>query len=139
MVNIANDNTHGYSQARRTFNPDIDCSSFVYYALINAGGFSTSQLGTYPFTTRTMSDILTSNGFTAHKFTGLDNLQEGDILWRSGHTEVYAGAGKTVGAHGCSPTNSHPNRSCSTSGDQDDEVSVSSAGTNWTYYFRYGS
>lgn len=37
-VNIANDDTHGYSQANR-YGPDYDCSSFVAAALI-AGGFN---------------------------------------------------------------------------------------------------
>ena len=35
-VNIANDNTHGYSQAVR-WSPDYDCSSFVISALEAAG------------------------------------------------------------------------------------------------------
>lgn len=37
-VNIANDDSHGYSQANR-YGPDYDCSSFVAAALI-AGGFN---------------------------------------------------------------------------------------------------
>lgn len=35
--NIAADDSHGYSQPRRTGNPDYDCSSLVYYALKQAG------------------------------------------------------------------------------------------------------
>ena len=34
--NIAADDSHGYSQPRRTGNPDYDCSSLVYYALQQA-------------------------------------------------------------------------------------------------------
>ena len=36
-IEIANDNTHGYSQANR-YGPDYDCSSFVAAAL-RQGGF----------------------------------------------------------------------------------------------------
>ena len=35
--NIADDDSHGYSQTHRNGNPDYDCSSFVYYALKHAG------------------------------------------------------------------------------------------------------
>jgi SpoIID/LytB domain protein len=129
MVNFANDDTHGYSQKNRTMNPDVDCSSFVYYGLINGGGFTTKQLGSYPFTTSTMGKILEKNGFKVNKFTSISNLQEGDILWRSGHTEVYVGNGKNVGAH-----TDKDGKSGDSSGK---EVDVSSTGTNWKYYYRY--
>ena len=45
--NIAADDSHGYSQPRRTGNPDYDCSSLVYYALKQAG----LDVGSYPFST----------------------------------------------------------------------------------------
>ena len=105
MVEFAADNSHGYSMNHRTMNPDVDCSSFVYYALLN-NGYTKSQLGSYPFSTAAMENILTSIGF--EKITYNENsLQEGDILWYPegfnghsyGHTEVYIGDGKTVGAH----------------------------------------
>ena len=49
MIDIANDDRHGYCRyagfpmgngivsTGRYFNPDVDCSSFVYYALKNTG------------------------------------------------------------------------------------------------------
>ncbi len=108
MIQVANDNSHGYSQstadggAGRTFNPDVDCSSFVYYALLN-NGYNVDQLGSYPFTTFTMGNILKQNGFEELDYTGTADLIEGDILVSnvSGleHTETYIGNGMTVGAH----------------------------------------
>lgn len=107
MVQISNDNTHGYSQstadggAGRGFNPDVDCSSFVYFALLN-NGYNVDQLGTYPFTTFSMGNILKRNGFDEIPYKGT-NLLEGDILVSHvaglEHTEVYIGNGMTVGAH----------------------------------------
>ena len=57
-VSIAEDDSHGYSQAAR-MGPDYDCSSFVWYALTEAG----YELGSYPFATGSMPEILTSAGF----------------------------------------------------------------------------
>lgn len=110
MIEIANDNTHGYSQTKedygggRQFNPDVDCSSFVYYALLN-NGMTTEQLSTYPFTTWTMGSILKGAGFKEYTYDEIrHDLHEGDILVSnvSGleHTETYVGNGMTVGAHG---------------------------------------
>lgn len=105
MLLFAIDNSHGYSMSNRTL-PDVDCSSFVYYALLN-NGYTSNQLGgTYPFTTASMASILTSIGFEQLPFD-VNSLQEGDILWypkgfnghKYGHTEVYIGNGQTVGAH----------------------------------------
>ena len=36
MIEIANDNTHGYDQTNR-YSPDYDCSSLVAIGLHNAG------------------------------------------------------------------------------------------------------
>ncbi len=106
MIEFAADDTHGYSMGNRLMNPDVDCSSFVYYALLN-NGYSASQLGgSYPFSTASMPNILISIGFEQIAFD-INSLQEGDILWYPagynghsyGHTEVYIGDGKSVGAH----------------------------------------
>ena len=59
-VTTANDDSHGYSQTKRNSLIDFDCSSFVYYSLINSG-FTTGQLGSMPFTTRTEQEILKKN------------------------------------------------------------------------------
>lgn len=144
MTKIANDDSHGYCRwdyaecaaigSDRTFSPDVDCSSFVYYALINAGGFTTEQLGNSPFSTGTMQNDLSKVGYKLHTLTSTSELKKGDIMWKLGHTEVYAGNGKTVGAHGCKGTT----QSCSQKGDQDGtEVSVIPIASGWTHYFRY--
>lgn len=97
MISIAADDKYGYSQNTRYMNPNIDCSSFVYYALLN-NGYTKEQIGDSAFTTRSMKSILGNLGFKELPFDK-NSLQVGDILWVSGHTEVYVGDGKTVGAH----------------------------------------
>ena len=96
-VSIAEDDSHGYSQAART-GPDYDCSSFVWYALTEAG----YELGSYPFATGAMPEILTAAGFEQLPYTGMEDLLPGDILWVHGdeaqHTEMYMGDGQVVGA-----------------------------------------
>ena len=113
MLNVAADNTHGYNMDNRGFNPDVDCSSFVYYALketgyhVNAGGWSTSS----------MAGVLKGMGFEeisiAEQHITVKDLRPGDIFLRYagfrghqyGHTEVVTeadGTGrpyKRVGAH----------------------------------------
>lgn len=115
---IADDDSHGYSMARRTRNPDVDCSSLVYYSLLDAG-WTTNDLGSYPFTTFNMGPILESVGFEHLPFTGMGDLIEGDILVNpSRHTEIYFGNGQCIGAH-----NDYDGRPGDSSGR---EVSVSS-------------
>ena len=96
-VSIAEDDSHGYSQAAR-MGPDYDCSSFVWYALTEAG----YELGSYPFATGSMPEILTAAGFEQLPYTGMEDLMPGDILWVHGdaaqHTEMYMGEGQLVGA-----------------------------------------
>ena len=98
-VEIAEDDSHGYSQAART-GPDYDCSSFVWYALTGAG----YDLGGYPFATGSMPGILAAAGFEQLAYTGMEDLMPGDILWVHGdaaqHTEMYMGEGLLVGASG---------------------------------------
>ena len=104
-----------------------DCSSFIFYAL-KAGGF---PLSGGAFTTRSMIPVLLSLGFTEKPING--EWVAGDILWRTGHTEmVYSGGqgqGRTMGAH----TNDLPD---------DDEVSIypqTSYYYEWERLFRYGN
>ena len=97
-IGIANDDSHGYSMDRRLLNPDVDCSSLVYYALIR-GGFDESKLGSYPFSTSNMGPILERAGFKRLPYTGMGSLSYGDILVAPGHTEIYIGDGRNVGAH----------------------------------------
>ena len=97
-IAIANDDSHGYSQANRT-GPDYDCSSFVSTAFKKAG-FSVS--GTLH--TGNMLNSFVSAGFTKYN-KGSVTLQRGDILLRpktssrGGHVELYIGNNQCVAAH----------------------------------------
>lgn len=74
-----------------------DCSSFIWYSLI-AGGFAVVEdWGTFPFTTSTMAGVLKRLGFTKHSAN--DEWLPGDILIRSGHTEMAFDSTRTMGAH----------------------------------------
>ncbi len=129
-IDIANDDTHGYSQCART-GPDYDCSSLVYYSLLNTG-YTQEQLGSYPFSTSTEPRILSSVGFERHMYAESE-LQAGDILWRDGHTGIYAGDGQVVQAS----SSREGNGLCGRTGDQTGtEVWVSQNTGNWTYYYR---
>lgn len=133
-IDIANDDSHGYSQCNR-FGPDYDCSSLVYYSLLNSG-YSESQLGSSPFTTYDMERILTSIGFEKHTYNNIDELEPGDILWRQTHTGIYAGDGKVVQAS----SSREGDGLCGQTGDQTGtEVWVTENYSSWTAYFRKAS
>lgn len=92
-IDTANDNKHGYSQARRN-GPDYDCSSFVSTAF-KIGGFNVSG----SLTTSTMSTPFMRAGFKKYK-KGTVTIQRGDILLKPGsHVELYLGDDICVGAH----------------------------------------
>lgn len=131
MIDFAADDSHGYSQNTRDMNPNVDCSSFVYYALKKGAQVDNSIMGTEAFsTTWRMDEVLTSAGFKAYKFTSTSDLQRGDILWSASHTEVYVGDGKNVGAH-----SNYDGKDGDSSGK---EVNVASSNkSDWTYYYRY--
>lgn len=101
-MRMAADPHIGYSQTTRCLNPNVDCSSFVYYSLKKAGfdmGRST------PFSTSDMGPVLQNLGFEKYPIGSVKTLMEGDILWwdgtgNRGHTEIYIGNGQMVGAHG---------------------------------------
>ena len=108
---IAQDETHGYSQASRS-GPNYDCSSLMYHAFVDAGGFSEIQDNAYyfPGTTYTMIHDFTAAGFTwIPGITGNpDNLYRGDILLfegdinaGTGHTGLYLGNNTMVEASWC--------------------------------------
>ena len=117
---------------------DLDCSSLVYWSLVASGGWTEDQLGGYPFATGGMTSVLTRNGFAKVAWDkNPSSLQRGDILWQEtpwGHTEIYVGDGKAVGAHIGETGNVEGNKY----GDQTgDEVSVADVGTTFSHYFRY--
>ena len=93
-INIANDNRHGYSSVigQRT-GPDYDCSSFVASAFHQAGFNVSADLGT-----SNMVSAFVNAGFTKYN-RGAVELQRGDIMWKSSHTELYIGNNQCVGAH----------------------------------------
>lgn len=97
---MASDDSIGYSMVNRLKNPDVDCSSFIAYALKEAG----YDISPASFTTANAVSVLTALGFEKIDYS-LSALREGDILWyrydgdSTGHMEIYAGNGYMVGAH----------------------------------------
>ncbi|MBR4973132.1 MAG: hypothetical protein IKY45_01560 [Clostridia bacterium] len=108
-----------------------DCSSFIWYALKNGGW---TMPDAKPFRTPNMRSKLVQMGFTEFVFGSIASLP-GDILWKSGHTEmVYEGSAagvsavRTMGAHGKNmPLN--------------EQVSIIAAPQDkgWQYGYRWGS
>ena len=103
MEAIADDNSHGYSISNRN-GPNYDCSSFVFYSLVNAGILDASQ---GPFNTSNMGSVLTAAGFEQIPYDR-NSLQAGDIVVDprpgvSGHTTtIYSnenGEIKEIAAH----------------------------------------
>ena len=129
-VDIANDESHGYSQCKRN-GPDYDCSSLVYYSLLNSG-YSQAELGNNPFNTGNESKVLTGIGFVRYNYVESE-LQSGDILWKVGHTGMYVGDGQVVEA-----VQNENGKICGgESGDQTGSVIVVHANPGgWTAYFR---
>lgn len=130
--NIAMDDSIGYSQSTRCLNPNVDCSSFVYYSLLFSG-YSVEQLGSSPFTTFTMGDILESCGFVEYSYSSMrNNLQTGDILVRSEHTEIVYDPrdSSTLGAH-----SNYDGRDGDSSG-REVNISPGNAQGNWTWVYR---
>ena len=90
-VDIANDESHGYSQYTR-WGPDYDCSSLVISAL-RAAGLATGS-ASY---TGDMRSNLTARGWVW--MTDLSKIRRGDILLNEQtHTAFYLGNGKQLAA-----------------------------------------
>lgn len=132
MVDKCNADNVGYSQDYRyqqTVNgiTYYDCSSMIWYALL-AGGFDVvgASGSSYAFTTRSMGAVLEALGFT--KLPALVEWQMGDIVWRTGHTEMVFVPDITMGAH----TDSYALA---------DQVSINkynATKSSWEYVYRYG-
>lgn len=116
-VGIANDNTHGYDQTNR-WGPDYDCSSLVITAYEQAGVPVKTNGATY---TGNMVNVFLSTGFrdvtsSIDLSTG-SGLIVGDVLWKSGHTEMVCSSGKIVGAS----ANENGEATGGTTGDQNEK------------------
>lgn len=86
-IRIADDDRYTYSQTNRDSEFQYDCSSLVYrlylkYFNIQVPGDTASYGSAYYIGTPTTVE-----------------LQPGDVLWRSGHVEIYLGNNLRVGAH----------------------------------------
>ena len=94
-VQIAEDNSHGYSQYNRNGNPDFDCSSLVCY-LWQANGVPVQDHGaTY---TGNMLSAFLSCGFRKVN-PATETLQAGDVLLNViHHTALYIGNNQIVQA-----------------------------------------
>lgn len=100
-IGIAEDDWYGYSWADRWYH-NRDCSSLMYDSA-NAAGYDIGRGDDETRYTGTMIDDFTAAGFTCYDYDEVEE-RRGDILLRnpgseSGHTEMYIGGGKTVGAH----------------------------------------
>lgn len=112
-VRIANDDRYTYSQSNRFGDFQYDCSSFVYRLYKEYFGIQVPA---------------STSGYGTQNRIGEDGkvtLQPGDVLWRSGHVEMYIGNGQRVGAH-------------SAKLDIKDQISIKGykAG-NFTYVYRF--
>lgn len=87
MIDLCNDDTHGYDQANR-WGPDYDCSSAIVTALQNAG-FDTGNASN----TSNMSSELCSRGW--NRLSASIEKKCGDILLCDGsHVAMYIGSGQ---------------------------------------------
>lgn len=128
MAQMAEGDKYLYGHAGRPASVEskyVDCSSFVARALYVAGVITDPQAS---WTTFNMGDELKKLGFTEHKYTGMNDLQAGDILVvndaNNNHTETYYGDGKVVGSHTdeCAPA---------------DQVSIEKFYEDgWQFYYR---
>ena len=93
-VEIANDNSHGYSQVNR-WGPDYDCSSLVIECYNRAGIPVKANGATY---TGNMLSAFLKSGF--HLFNPeVEKLKPGDVLLNvQRHTAMYIGNNKIVQA-----------------------------------------
>lgn len=124
MLDVAHDQTHGYSQQNR-WGPDYDCSSLVIFAFQQAGVPVKSNGATY---TGNMKSVFLRTGFEdvtkqVNLATG-KGLKPSDVLLHErDHTAMYCGGGDIVHARG----QSHGSPK---TGDQGTEIAV-------TKYYNY--
>ena len=118
-VQMANDNSHGYSQKNR-WGPDYDCSSFLIEVWEKCGVPVKTNGATY---TGNMESVFVATGFKSITYTAGMELKKGDVLLREEHTAMYIGDGNIVSAH----INEMGSTTGGTTGDQTtNEINVSS-------------
>ncbi len=138
MINLANDDTHGYDQTQR-WGPDYDCSSAVITAWENAGvpvksnGAGATGTMYSPFLNCGFSDVTSQITLSSGK-----GLEYGDVLLRtgtSGHTAMYIGSSKIVHAS----KNENGTSTGGKTGDQTGNEICTRTYYNspWTYVLRY--
>lgn len=138
MINLANDDTHGYDQEHR-WGPDYDCSSAVISAWEYAGvpvksngaGATGTMYGS--FLNCGFSDITSQITLGSGK-----GLEYGDVLLRtgnSGHTAMFIGGGQIVHAS----QNENKDITGGKTGDQTGKEICTRSYYNspWTYVLRY--
>ena len=127
-MEIANDDTHGYSQKTRWGNPNYDCSSFVITCWDSAGTGVKAAGATY---TGNMRNAFVKTGlFEAIPANKVTELKPGDVLLNeNSHTEMYIGDGKMVGAHG-----DKDGRNGDSGGK---EINVTKYHSGWEWVLRY--
>lgn len=138
MIDVCNAPNIGYSQAYRNQETVdgityYDCSSIIWYALLNGDFDCISANGgdSWPFTTYSMAGVLQTLGFTSVDVTGI--WLPGDILIANpnikNHTEMVYKERYTMGAHSSKP-------------DLPDQVSIkdtpSEVPGSWGQCWRYG-
>lgn len=99
IINLANDNSHGYDQTNR-WGPNYDCSSAIITAWQQAGVPVKSNGATY---TGNMKSVFLRTGFSEVKnqivLSNGSGLKRGDVLLNeSSHTAMYIGSGQIVHA-----------------------------------------
>ena len=102
-LEIANDNSHGYSQKppNGRWGPDYDCASLIYF-LANSAGYDVGIGSDKVRFTGTMLKDFEKAGFQILPFAnvGISDLKLGAILLNLAlHADVYVGNGETVSAN----------------------------------------
>lgn len=130
-IRIANDDSHGYSQANRWGNPDFDCSSLVIWLWTQCGVDVKSRGATY---TGNMLQAFLQAGFRKVN-PATEQLLAGDILLNvKSHTALYIGDNRIVEAAGSETGTAYGNP-----GDQTGQEIRIHAYYNfpWDYILRY--
>ena len=102
VTSYADDDSHGYELRCRDYGIGSDCAGLVRMYAAACEGVAVSD---YPdFGTWSEVSTLTARGWTATEFSKAD-MRRGDVLLRAlgdstGHTVVYLGDGRIVGAEG---------------------------------------